>query len=95
MKFKRYLITLVLISAMFFVAEFFNQKEIIFPEILALSTGAWIANKQPWMTNKRKILLIISLPQHQVSIFLLLAFSCICFQAYLPCIKNSTVKMRM
>lgn len=61
MKFKRYLITLVLISAMFFVAEFFNQKEIIFPEILALSTGAWIANKQPWMTNKRKIFLLFLL----------------------------------
>jgi len=34
--------------AMFAVAEYSGQKEIIFPEISALALGAWIMEKPPW-----------------------------------------------
>jgi hypothetical protein len=39
---------LLLIMAMFAVAEYSGQKEIIFPEISALALGAWIMEKPPW-----------------------------------------------
>jgi len=39
---------LLLILAMFAVAEHCGQKEIIFPEIAALALGAWIMEKPPW-----------------------------------------------
>lgn len=46
---------------MFWLAEISGQKEIIFPEIAAVMTGAWIAEKQPWNVNKRRIFLLMSL----------------------------------
>ena len=39
---------LLLILAMFAVAEHAGQKELIFPEISALALGAWIMEKPPW-----------------------------------------------
>lgn len=39
---------LLLIAAMFAVAEYSGQGEIIFPEIAALALGAWIMDRPPW-----------------------------------------------
>ncbi len=46
---------------MVFVAEVSNEIEIIFPEICALTIGAWISEQQPWMTNRRRIFILMSL----------------------------------
>lgn len=43
---KRYLSALVMILLMIEVAELFNEKEIIFPEMAALTIGMWIVNKR-------------------------------------------------
>ena len=40
--------TLLLIAAMFAMAEYGGQGEIIFPEIAALALGAWIMERPPW-----------------------------------------------
>lgn len=45
---------------MVFVAEISNETEIIFPEICALTIGAWVSEQQPWMTNKRRIFILMS-----------------------------------
>lgn len=46
---------------MFLIAELFNETEIIFPETLALLTGAWIAPKQPWNVNKKKLIICMTI----------------------------------
>ena len=46
---------------MVFVAEISHENEIIFPEICALTIGAWVSEQQPWMTNKRRIFILMSL----------------------------------
>ena len=46
---------------MVFVAEVSNETEIIFPEICALTIGAWVSEQQPWITNKRRIFVLMSL----------------------------------
>lgn len=46
---------------MVFVAEVSHESEIIFPEICALTIGAWISEQQPWATNKRRIFTLMSL----------------------------------
>jgi len=46
---------------MVFVAEVSNETEIIFPEICALTIGAWVSEQQPWMTNKRRIFILMSM----------------------------------
>ena len=61
MRKKRYLISLVFTILMVFVAEFTDKLEIIFPEILALLSGAWIADTQPWKVSKKQLFLLISL----------------------------------
>lgn len=45
---------------MVFIAEISGEKEIIFPEICALTIGAWASEKQPWITNKRRIFFLMS-----------------------------------
>lgn len=47
----RYLAALILILGMTIIAEQSGEKEIIFPEILALAVGAWVAEKRPWKTT--------------------------------------------
>ena len=46
---------------MVFVAEVSRETEIIFPEICALTIGAWVSEQQPWKTNKRRIFILMSL----------------------------------
>lgn len=61
MRIERYAFAIIMVGVMVFIAEFTNEKEIIFPEIVALTIGAWISAKQPWMSNKRKMFALISL----------------------------------
>lgn len=61
MRKKRYMISLIFTILMVFVAEFTDELEIIFPEVLALLSGAWIADTQPWKVSKKQLFLLISL----------------------------------
>lgn len=60
-KFERYIYALLMIFMMVGIAELSGEKEIIFPEIVALTIGAWVAEKQPWKINKRKLFFLMSL----------------------------------
>ena len=60
-KFERYLFAGILTVLMFVSAQVTGHKEIIFPEILAILTGAWIAKRQPWNTDKFRIWLLTTL----------------------------------
>lgn len=42
---------LLLILAMFAVAEYTRQKEVVFPEIAALALGAWVMETTPWKSS--------------------------------------------
>lgn len=48
MKIRNELPAILLVVAMFAVAEFTGQNEIIFPEIAALALGAWVMERSPW-----------------------------------------------
>ncbi|MBN1058432.1 hypothetical protein [Clostridium botulinum] len=61
MKNKRYLISLIFVIVMIVMAEFTGEKEIIFPEVLALAVGAWISDKQPWKINKIGLVALMTL----------------------------------
>jgi len=58
---ERYLFGILMAFVMVFIAEISGEKEIIFPEICALTIGAWVSEQQPWMTNKRRIFILMSL----------------------------------
>ncbi len=58
---ERYIFGIVMAFVMVFVAEISHENEIIFPEICALTIGAWVSEQQPWMTNKRRIFILMSL----------------------------------
>lgn len=57
---ERYLFGILMALSMVWIAELSGEKEIIFPEICALTIGAWISEQQPWMTNKRRIFFLMS-----------------------------------
>lgn len=57
---ERYIFGIFMALFMVCVAEFSGEKEIIFPEICALTIGAWISEQQPWKTNKRRIFFLMS-----------------------------------
>ena len=57
---KRYLSALVMILLMIEVAELFNEKEIIFPEMAALTIGMWIVNKRVWRVKYWQMLLLMT-----------------------------------
>lgn len=58
---ERYLFGILMALVMVLVAELSGENEIIFPEICALTIGAWISEQQPWMTNKRRIFILMTL----------------------------------
>lgn len=58
---ERYLFGIIMAFVMVFVAEVTHETEIIFPEICALTIGAWVSEQQPWKTNKRRIFILMSL----------------------------------
>lgn len=57
---ERYLFGIIMAFVMVFVAEISHETEIIFPEICALTIGAWVSEQQPWRTNKRRIFILMS-----------------------------------
>lgn len=57
---ERYLFGILMAISMVWLAELSGEKEIIFPEICALTIGAWISEQQPWAVNKRRIFLLMS-----------------------------------
>lgn len=60
-KFERYLYAGILTLLMFLSAQFTEHREIIFPEILAILVGGWIAKRQPWNTDKLRIWLLTTM----------------------------------
>lgn len=58
---ERYALGIILALVMVFIAEISGEREIIFPEICALTIGAWVSEQQPWRTNKRRIFLLMSM----------------------------------
>ena len=60
-RFERYLFGIAMAFVMVFIAEISHENEIIFPEICALTIGAWVSEQQPWRTNKRRIFILMSL----------------------------------
>lgn len=58
---ERYIFGIFMAFFMVCIAEFIGEKEIIFPEICALTIGAWISEQQPWHTNKRRIFFLMSI----------------------------------
>lgn len=59
-RFERYLFGVLMAISMVWLAELSGEKEIIFPEICALTIGAWVAEQQPWAVNKRRIFFLMS-----------------------------------
>ena len=57
----RILFCIVMCIAMVMTAELTRQKEILFPEIAALVTGAWAAEKQFWKTNKVQMVVLMTI----------------------------------
>lgn len=58
---ERYIFGIIMAFTMVFVAELSGESEIIFPEICALTIGAWVCEQQPWQTNKRRIFILMTL----------------------------------
>ena len=57
---ERYIFAGLMAVVMILIAELSGEREIIFPEICALTIGAWISEQQPWMCNKRKMFFLVS-----------------------------------
>ena len=57
---ERYLFGILMALSMVWLAELSGEKEIIFPEICALTIGAWVSEQQPWAVNKRRIFFLMS-----------------------------------
>lgn len=56
-----YILTLVLVGSMTFVAEILGEGEIIFPEITALAIGYMVAQKQSWKVNDSRMIALIAI----------------------------------
>lgn len=54
-------ISVAMVTGMFLIGEVLGKDEIIFPEIAALTVGAWIAKKQLWEVNRTKIMVLMSI----------------------------------
>lgn len=88
-----------IIFAMLAAAVLLNQKEIIFPEIAALVTGALISPKQAWEVSKFKFILLMTLSAgvgYAVSAFLpipmlLKIFICLIFVALCLILSKSSL----
>ena len=61
LRLERYIFGILLAFVMVLIAELTDEKEIIFPEICALTIGAWVSELQPWAVNKRRIFILMSL----------------------------------
>lgn len=57
----RYVISLLIIILMVMLAETSGEKEIIFPELVALTVGLWIIDKPVWKANRWQIVVLMTL----------------------------------
>lgn len=57
---KRYLFALTMILLMVAVAELSGEKEIIFPEMAALTIGMWIVDKQVWRVSRARMVALMT-----------------------------------
>ena len=60
-KLMRYFIAAVAILLMVGIAEWTGEKEVIFPEMMALTIGAWIIDKRVWKVKRWQMVLLMSL----------------------------------
>lgn len=60
-KYIRYASALLMIIGMVAVADYFEEKEIIFPEMAALCIGLWIVDKRVWVINKWRMFFLMTL----------------------------------
>ena len=58
---RRYACSLIMILLMTGVAEILHEKEIIFPEIVALIIGMWIVDKRVWHIEAGQMLSLMTL----------------------------------
>ena len=58
---KRYMCSLTMILLMIGIAELLHEKEIIFPEMAALTIGMWIVDKRVWKIKYWQMLLLMTL----------------------------------
>ncbi|WP_278476031.1 hypothetical protein [Ruminococcus bromii] len=56
-----YVLTLILVGIMTFVAEILDEGEIIFPEITALAIGYMVTQKQGWKVNDSRMIALIAI----------------------------------
>lgn len=59
-QYKFSILTVFLVTAMVAVSGFTGEKEFIFPEVMALALGAWIAPRQPWRVKRLTMLLMMT-----------------------------------
>ena len=57
----RYCSALAMIALMVGVAELTGEREIIFPEMAALTIGLWISDKHIWQVGNRQLILLMTL----------------------------------
>lgn len=55
------IISIIIVSLMLSLSVIFNEKEIIFPEIAALTVGIIVKDKFPWRVNRPLILVMIAI----------------------------------
>lgn len=59
-KWYRYFYAILIVIAMVGVAEWTGEKEIIFPEMAALTIGMWIVDKRVWRVNRLQVVLLMT-----------------------------------
>ncbi|MEG0037705.1 MAG: HPP family protein [Bacteroides sp.] len=70
----KYLVSILMILFMIGVAEWTGEKEIIFPEMAALTIGLWIVDKRVWRVKRSAIVWLMTLG----------AFAGVCIVRYSP-----------
>lgn len=58
---KRYFCAIAMILLMIGIAELLHEKEVIFPEMAALTIGMWIVDKRVWRVKHWQMLLLMTL----------------------------------
>jgi hypothetical protein len=71
---KRYFYALLMILLMIGVAELLMEREIIFPEMAALTIGMWIVDKRVWQVSRASM----------VALMILGAVAGVCIVCYSP-----------
>ena len=59
-KIIRYAIAMAVLTLMVGIAEYSGEKEIIYPEMAALTIGLWISNKRVWRIKDWQILVLMT-----------------------------------